>query len=180
VLLYPGLLVAVVGAVPTYMEAIKSHRLDVPFGQSFDAKTQDRLWQENFECMQNATFSNITNKQNVQIGTKVCDSGDVLLIGRRPEWTRAQYRWVSWNDVAPGASAGTHRASLDIIARAQAAEAPRMMLAQASTRVVCQKWIGNGQLMQRIETQNGCVDQVVNTFNGWVVSSKPAACTPNC
>ncbi len=71
--------------MPTYLEVIKSYWLDVPFGRSFDAQEQNRLWEANFDCTQKATFTSMTNKQQVEIGSFVCDSGDVLLRGRRPE-----------------------------------------------------------------------------------------------
>ena len=181
-LLYPGLLIALLGAVPTYMELVKSYRLGVPFGQSFDAQEQNRLWQENFQCIQNATFSIITNKHNVEIGSAVCASGDVLLQGKRPESNQQQFRWVSWRKVAPSEALGKgSNAFLRFFSTAQATETERLILAQARpTSVLCQRWIGYGQLLQRIATPMGCFDQVINTFNGWVIRSSPAPCNPYC
>lgn len=177
-LLYPGLLIAIVGAVPTYMEAIKAYSFGVPFGRSYDAGEQNRLWQENFDCAQKAIFAMIRNKKNVEIGSFVCESGDVLLRGKRPEWDQHQLRWVSWNEVAPGAS---RSAFLEIFRSAYASEKGNIELAQVwQPYVLCQRWVGQGQLLQRIATQNGCFDQVINTYNGWVMSSARAPCTPQC
>lgn len=180
-LVYPGLAIAIIGAIPTYVEAFKSYSFGVPFGRSFDAQEQNRLWQDNFECTQKASFSTIINKKKVEIGSAVCESGDVLLRGKRPEWDRPQLRWVSWNEVAP--SDNTDKNShvlLDIIKSAYAGESDRLVLAQAPMTVLCQRWVGPGQLFQRIATPMGCFDQLINTYNGWVVFSRPAPCAPNC
>jgi hypothetical protein len=180
-LVYPGLVVAILGAVPTYMEAFNSYTLDVPFGRSFDAREQNRLWQENFECSQKANFATTINKKKVEIGSVVCESGDVLLRGRRPEWDRPQLRWVSWDEVAPSNKSNKSASVLfEIFAQAYASEAERTLLAQNPSSVLCQRWIGPGQLLQRIGTPAGCFDQIINTYNGWVVGSRPAPCNPNC
>jgi hypothetical protein len=171
-LLYPGLAVAILGAIPTYREAFRSYSRDVPFGQSFDAEEQNRLWQKNFECAKKANFSPITNKQKVEIASVVCESGDVLLRGRRPDWEQPQVRWVSWNYVAP---------SLDIIKSANASESTPLILAQApTTSVLCQRWVSPGRLLQRVATREGCFDEVINTYNGSVIGRRPAPCNPSC
>jgi len=195
-LVYPTVAVAVIGALPTGIEAARSFNLGVPFGQSADARTQNRLWQENFECPQKANFNTTVNSKKVEIGSAVCESGDVLLFGKRIEWDRPQYRWVSWNEVAPtGKSTANSVAWLGLVSEARAAEPERIVLAQAApragdssrlmmaqteSRVICQRWVANGQLLQRVATPNTCYDQVINTFNGWVVSKHTAPCNRSC
>lgn len=180
-LVYPGLAVAFIGAVPTYIEAFKSYNLGVPFGRSFDAQTQNRLWQENFECAKKASFTTTINKKMVEIGSAVCESGDVLLRGKRPEWDRPQLRWVSWDEVAPNEKAEKKaHVLLEVFGPAYAGETDGVVMAQAPTSVLCQRWVGPGQLLQRIGTPVGCFDQIINTYNGWVISSRPAPCTPSC
>lgn len=176
-LLYPGLAVAILGAIPTYIEGVKSYTYDVTFGSSFDAQEQNRLWRENFECVKNVTFSPIINKKNVEIASVVCESGDVLLRGRRPEWEQPQLRWVSWNEVAPRETS----ALFDFVNSANASEMPYLVLAQgSSTSVLCQRWVGAGRILQRVKTRNGCFDEVINTYNGSVVSRRSAPCNPSC
>lgn len=178
-MIYPGLAVAVLGALPTYIEAFKSYSLGVPFGRSLDAQEQNRLWQDNFECAQKATFSTIINKKKVEIGSTVCESGDVLLRGKRPDWDRPQLRWVSWNEVAP-TDEKKSQAILDLLTPAYAGDDNPIVVAQAPASVICQRWVGPGQLLQRIGTPMGCFDQIINTYNGWVISSRAAPCVPNC
>lgn len=182
-LLYPSLIIAVVGAVPTYLELLNSYNLDVPYGHSADAREQNRLWQDNFECSKKADFANSTkNKEAVEIGVAICESGDVLLRGKRPEWSQPNLRWVSWSDVAPNGSADNKaHALLELISSAEAKEPGLGMVAQAPTgSVICQRWVAAGQLLQRIATRNGCFDQLINTFNGWVLSTHPAPCIASC
>lgn len=190
-LVYPGVAVAVIGATPTYIEAFKSYSLGVPFGRSFDAQEQNRLWQENFDCAKSANFSTIVNKKKVKIGSAVCESGDVLLQGQRADWDRPQFRWVSWDQVAQHPD-GEKKADLlqYFVASARAGEneadrpepeqAPRVFsLAQAPV-ILCQRWVGPGQLLQRLGTPAGCWDQVINTYNGWVLGRAPAPCNQFC
>jgi hypothetical protein len=181
-LLYPGVAVAIIGAVPTYIEAFKSYTLGVPFGRSFDAREQNRLWQENFDCAQRANFSPIINKKKVEIASVVCESGDILLRGKRPDWEQPQLRWVSWNEVAPTHTvAKKSLALLDVIKSANASEPSPLILAQAPvTSVLCQRWVSPGQLLQRVATRDGCFDEVINTYNGRVIRRHPAPCNPSC
>jgi hypothetical protein len=179
-LVYPGLVIAVLGSVPTYIEAVKSYSLGVPFGHSMDAKEQNKLWQDNFDCAQKANFAPIKNKRGVEIASIVCESGDVLLRGKRPDWDNPQLRWVSWNEVAPNnISTNKTEAWIDLFPVARADENKEMQIAQGfGGQVICQRWLGNGLIMQRIGTPQGCFDQVVNTFNGWIVQQTPAPCAP--
>ena len=188
-LLYPGLLVSVLGAVPTYIEAARSMSLGVPFGQSGDARLQNRLWQDNFECSKNIPLTTVRTKQAVEIASIVCESGDILLSGKRPEWSRPQYRWVAWSDVASNAAAvgADTIGRLSPIASAHAQEVPQstgraiFQRAQlAGSQLLCQRWVGQGLLLQRYGTPQGCFDQIVNTYNGVVVNRYPAACSNQC
>lgn len=181
ILVYPGLAVSVLGSIPTFLEGIESIRLGVPFGRSSDAISQNRLWQENFECSQKASFADIKTKHAVEIGSVVCESGDVLLRGRRPEWDTPQYRWVSWDEVVPMSRATEHAWTELLLPSAHASETTDLQFVQGfPSNVLCQRWVGPGLLLQRIGTPQGCFDQVVNTFNGFVVDRRPAPCSPTC
>lgn len=181
VLVYPGIMVALLGSVPTIYQAYTSWRLGVPYGQTYDALEQNRLWVENFACAKTVEFTSIVTPHKVEIGSYVCQSGDVLLRAKRPEWNREQFRWVAWSSVAAMTENEPMKNALSsLISSAQAQEFSPIRPSQNPPRVICQRWVGNGLLLQRVAMQNGCVDQVVNTFNGWVVSSHPAPCVPSC
>ena len=181
-LVYPAIGVAFIGAIPSVMELINSQRLGVPFGRSVDAREQNQLWENNFACVQSAMFTTITNEYNVQMGSVVCPSGDVLLRCKRPEWRAPHLRWVAWGDVANaiGSDKGESKFSWvnGLVPPAEAEDSPSLIPTQVS--VLCQRWVGNGLLLQRIGSPYGCYDQIINTYAGVVVSSRPAPCTPRC
>jgi hypothetical protein len=183
ILVYPGIVLGLLGAVPTAKEVVKSYQFDTTFGNSHDAEYQSRLWAKNSGCLRNAVFTPIKTEHSVEISTLICKSGDVLLIGKRPEWDMPQQRWVAWSDIAQDRNDKAPKIGslFELIPTAVAAEPKRTELAQSGpSKVMCQRPMGSGRLLQRIGTPQGCFDQVINTFNGWVVSSKPAACVAQC
>jgi hypothetical protein len=172
VLVYPTLAISLAGSMP---ELIGSLTKEVPFGKSADADEQNRLWRANIECAKNSGQI-IRNRHNVEIGSVVCDSGDVLLKGKLPDADDYAYRWVSWNTIAPPA-----KTALSLVGTAHAAERPGpAMVRDQGPSVVCQRWVGNGQLLRRLSINKACVDEVVNTYNGRVIRRNPAPCQPSC
>lgn len=183
ILVYPAIVLGVIGAIPTAIEAVKSYRYGVPIFSSYEAEKQNELWVRNSDCLKDVELSPVKTKSNVEISTVVCASGDVLLVGKRPEWALPQKRWIAWSDIAPDSSQvrTTGNTFIRLFPQANAAEPIEIQIAQLGPMtVICQRWVANGLLLQRIGTPQGCVDQVVNTYNGWVVSSNPAPCDPLC
>ncbi|HVO67024.1 MAG TPA: hypothetical protein VMT12_11120 [Syntrophales bacterium] len=181
-LLFPGLLTAIIGAVPAYVTLIRSIQLNVPIVKTFSAEEQNRLFLKNFECMRTRTATTITNKYNVDIQSLVCESGDVLVISKRPEWDQPQRRWVELDTVAPSTNLKQVETKLlTLFSEVYATETDRILLAQASPEsVICQRWISTGRLLQRIKKSTGCFDQIIDTYTGRVTSYKPAPCSPDC
>jgi hypothetical protein len=182
-LIYPGLAVGLIGSTPTLVEAARSYDFGVAFGRSTEAQEQNDLWTQNFDCAQKANFVTITTNRQIEIGSFVCDSGDVLLRGKRPESNTEQLRWVSWRQIVADDKGKTKTALELIFPSAHASETLTFVAAQtppAPTPVVCQKWVGRGQLLQRIRTPQGCVDQVINTYNGTILSRRGVPCNPAC
>ena len=176
-LVYPTLAVSLLGAIPTIMEAVKAFDKGVPFGMSGDADEQNRLWRANFECAQKVQFQTIRTKRNVEIGSVVCESGDVLLKGKLPETDDYKYRWVSWNAITHDKHAG-----FSLFGSAYAAEEPGAAFArvQHAPNVICQRWAGKGQLLRRVATNKICVEELINTYNGRVMRTSPVPCQPQC
>jgi hypothetical protein len=173
-LLYPGLVIAVLGAIPTLVELRRSFTLDVPFGNGAEAEKQLRLWQVNFDCMNKLpVIRPIRNEQNIEVASVVCDTGDVLIVGTLPDRSK-QMKWVSWSDVIPAPQTRLARYSLS---KAADANAPPV---DAAATVVCQRWLKKGVLLQRIGMRDGCIDRTVNAPTGRVVGSRPAPCDPSC
>lgn len=93
IILYPTLAVAVVGAVPTFVELARSVSAGVPFGKSAQAKEQQDLWAKNLKCTE-ANYDGLTNQVNVYVDATICKSGDVLVRYVGPRDDQKSYRWV--------------------------------------------------------------------------------------
>ena len=52
-------------------------------------------------------------------------------------------------------------------------------LAQTAT-VLCQEIVDGRYIHRRVQTPEGCFDEVIDTYNGQVVKRDPAPCTPQC
>lgn len=185
VLLYPTFVIFLIGSIPTATKMIQSFRLGVPYTKVDDAETQSRLWQTNFDCVQSAAFSSKTTRSGVEIASTVCESGDVLLKGKRPDWQHPQYHWVAWSDVASIKNDGS-----EVSLESKPPSAPkiskalwtsndnqfRIMPVQYGPILMCQVFVNQGILRQRYSTPNGCFDQFINVYTGWVIGTQPAPC----
>ena len=57
---------------------------------------------------------------------------------------------------------------------------PDMLLAQINP-VLCQRRLGQGRILRRIQLPRGtCIDEVINTFTGEVVERRDVPCDSNC
>lgn len=162
ILMYPTLGVTILSAIPTYVEFVGSHVTKVPFGHYKTAVRENELWKENFQCA-DAPFDGVTNKHNIEVDAVVCKSGNVLVRVKPPGQDTA-YKWVPLDSITQKTSA------VSFIGTAHA---------QTNNQATCQKWIGNGMVRKQVKNKvkNQCVEEVVNTFNGKVISSKVVPCT---
>lgn len=169
-LVYPGLLVAVIGAVPNYMEKYNAARESMSVQELRKQTLENRMWQENFECR-------ISPDKPADVGkifaeAVICPSGTILVLIVRREGTPT-YKWIPKEEIdAPGES-GLLSGILNALSP--------IAVAHAQSTVICQKWISGSMLKRRIRAADGtCYDEVVDTGTGRVVSSTPASCDPNC
>ena len=86
-LLYPTLLIALVGAIPTYWEMFESKQFGVNFGESASAKQQHSLWEKNITCLQ-APEDWYVNDYNIRVDATICKSGDILIMAEDPAGDR--------------------------------------------------------------------------------------------
>jgi hypothetical protein len=169
VLLYPALAVALVSAVPTWIDHVQAMRIGVDRRNLAQAQEQNKLWQVNLECARVQEIQRIKTARNMEIGAQVCPSGDVLLLLKRPEAEQPTFRWVSARTLEQEA-----RVSLVTPAYADEREVPRTTTIAQS--VVNQRWLRPGVLKQRVRGANGCADLVINTYTGSVTSRMPVSC----
>jgi hypothetical protein len=192
VLLYPSLLIALLGAVPSVREIERSFRLDVPFGQGSEAEKQLKLWQINFECLNRSpSFKPIINDKDIEISSIVCATGDVLIVGKPPDKPR-QMKWVAWSEVVPQQGARTAASPFSVLQvaatsrdRADPGLKPKQGTIdqganEQTQTVVCQRWIDKTRLLQRIKVADGCFDQTVDAPRGLVKKRRPTTCETPC
>jgi len=184
-IVYPTLATSVVAAVPTYNNLVRSLVFGYTPGLVSEAELQNNLWIKNKDCLPSAKVVSIKTRQQFEIAASVCESGDVLLGGKRADSDTEKLKWVPSSDVVPTVAsppAPAHASLFGVISSATASERRSSLIAQAPSgqQVICQRWVGNGMLLQRVATQAGCFDQVINTFNGSVVSRQQAPCAPQC
>ncbi len=165
-----------VTALPTYQQYLKSLTLHVPFQNVSQAENQEKLWAQNRDCFKQATPVQVKTNTNDQVSVTVCPStGDLLLDVQLPGGRKPITRWIGLHEFETTWSAIA-------AATAWAAESPAPFeIAQVPTAVLCQKPLGPGIILRRVQYANGqCADQQINTYTGAVTSVTPAACTPNC
>jgi hypothetical protein len=162
-----------VSSFPTFVEFFHSKQYGVPYGQSKEAKQQDDLWKKNLKCTA-APMDGLTTASNVVVDATICRSGDVLVRINTPD-NRNFYKWVSVDAVI-------EQASSTFINEAFASySSNQLMLAQSNYSVICQRFLGSGELLRRIRDRDGnCFDEIINTYTGAVISSKPAPCNSQC
>lgn len=190
VFLYPTLVASVLGAIPTLLTAYRSFKYDVPYTKVEEASSQQELWAKNIECLRNAVFTPTRNPNGVEISSVVCASGDVLLSGKRPGWSTAQYRWVAWGTVATDidtnkvaseeyqykdSDSNLHYA---IWYPDNSHHSGFQKVQYNSVVVLCQAMVQPGIMRQRIATNQGCFDQYIDLYKGMVIQITPAQC--NC
>ena len=182
-IVYPTIATSFFAAMPTVGNFIRSLMYDVHTNEVSDAIVQNKLWEKNFDCLVKAKGLSIKTPQAFEVAATVCDNGDILLAGKRTDSENPRQRWVPLTDVLPPlATAASSRVDLfSVIPAAMAGERRSTLSAQLQgEKIMCQRWVGQGRLLQRVSTAGGCFDQVINTYNGVVVSRQNAPCTPQC
>jgi hypothetical protein len=184
-LVYPTLAVTLITAVPTYFEKFEAWRKGVEHQELAAAKERNRLIAKNMGCML-APIDWVSTANSTRVDATICyETGDILV---RLNWGggNEQFMDIVSNDRIREAAAQERRAGLFMAAAyAAAARAPEPPVvgqaqAQAQERVICQRWISDGHLLQRVQTPKGCFDQVLNTYRGVVESRQAAPCTNPC
>jgi hypothetical protein len=164
--IWPVILTGVFAALASTKEMYMAYITGSDWGKSSYAIEQKRLWEINMPCVQNTQFELVLNNHNVEIGTIVCPTGDVLISAKGPTADHPSFKWVSWNEVTPTPSTA-FKFKLFNEAHAQ--------------QVMCQMMTPNGYIRKRIQYYDGtCWDLTVNPYTGQVVHSIQVDCRRGC
>jgi hypothetical protein len=188
---YPGLLVAILGCIPTLIELYLSIKTGVPLGQASEAARQRKLWLANQDCLVSVEPIEIPTDRSIKVTALVCpSSGDVLItkfirtsvptpeIVETPDSLEPISRWVE-NDIFQ------ESAFIDLffpvaIAASINNDQEENQISQ-SPIVLCTKDLGGGKLLRQVQYPDGqCFNEVIDTYTGSVVSRTQGSCDGNC
>jgi hypothetical protein len=178
ILMYPTLLVAISGSIPTLINVFYSIKLDVPVDEVQIAREQNKLWTKNFECARTSPiYWSEVDERGIKIGVTVCPSKDVLVAVNGK--IQPSYRWIGFNTFDQ-----TQQIANLFMPAAIASELPSPIhLVQSNEKhiVLCQKKLSNTRILRRIKKQDGqCFDQTIDTATGKVIKEVSAQCNSDC
>lgn len=92
---YPTLVLALAGSIPTILQQIKAWRLETTAAQVQLVQEQRDLWEKNVACLHEGSSYEIDGPHAIVIRVTLCQgTGDTLIRYHLNEWP-AIYRWVS-------------------------------------------------------------------------------------
>lgn len=91
-LIYPALVTALMGALPSACQAVRAWRLDTTFAKVQIAEQQQGLWERNVDCLEAKPVYSVDVDEDITVGVTLCPSGDALL--RYAVGAKVTYTWV--------------------------------------------------------------------------------------
>lgn len=189
VILYPTLAVALLNAAPTLFEKFQAWQKGLEQQELYPALERNRLITKNMDCMM-APINWVDTTVDLRVDATICHkTGDILV---RMTWaSNRQFMDVVSSDAIraradrevrasahSGSAGGWISAAMAAVPQLHELQSPQIEQAE---QVICQRWIREGRLLQRVKTQAGaCFDQILDTFRGLVESRQSAPCNPQC
>jgi len=182
--LYPTLIGALIGAIPTGMDYYKAFVYDIEFKAVKHAEEQQRLWIKNFACTKNIVYQQVKTAENTLVKVGACSNGDVLIEVIAPPAARI-VEWISLDRLKTASAVS----SLSLIGKAHARAIPGSQIArsaQKATRLAqasttkCQKMQGQTRIIRIVQEGNACYREEIDVMKGKVVSRRPVPCSTPC
>lgn len=182
-LLYPTLGIALITAVPTWWDKYQAWDLNLERASAAKALRQAQLFRANLSCTA-APFSYYNSPRKVEIDATICDSGDILVSTVVPN-QQPYVSFVPLEDlIDTGSSSGlipsANAATVTATYSRSGFTKPLFHMAQVTATVICQRMVDNRYIHRRIQTPQGCREQVIDTYNGRITTDIPAPCVPQC
>jgi hypothetical protein len=178
VFLYPALVIAIITAVPQWVQTAANWRSGIPLKQIETAKDQGALWKKNLSCT-SAPLDPYLSPKNIKVDAHICASGDVFVRMFSPDRAPSYY----WVDVDKEAST---EVGSNFTTEAYAGELTPYTVAQNTFQdtsqgvVMCQKFLDERNLLRVVKVNNACFDEVVDTFLGVTTSQSASECRSEC
>lgn len=194
VLVYPALALALLTALPDWLERIEAWQVNIEKDKLAEANRRDAFFRANIDCLA-APFDWVETPDSVRVDATICDSGDLLLRVEAPD-TMPFLHPVRIGDIVSAQTASLSN-PLDMIAASFAAHAATrpldlpqsrpaerseaaQQLAQTVAVVVCQKFIDDRTLVRHIRVGSQCFDERVDTLTGRIVAKDATSCRTTC
>lgn len=193
-LLYPSLGIALITAVPQWIDAGVALTNGLKPSQLAEANTQATFWERNLKCTE-SVFEWVENPQNVKVDGTICPSGDIMVRIEVPSQGGAykgSIRGILIDDILKQANT----ASLSLVGTAHAAVKPNAPLTQTPIRtlanrvlaqnskfavVVCQKFQSDKRTIKRhVKVSGQCYDEFVDTYTGNIKRRQKTSCRSGC
>lgn len=181
--LYPTVVGALIGAIPTGLDYYKAFVYDIEFGSVKHAEEQQRLWVKNFACAQGITYQQVKTTENTLVKVGACTNGDVLIEVVAPAADRI-VEWISLERLktAPTVS------SLSFIGKAYASAVPNpqtgqpkpaMSMVRMAGSTKCQVMQGTTKIIRIVQEGSTCYREVIDVMKGKKTRS-PVSCSASC
>lgn len=194
ILVYPALALALITAMPDWLERIEAWQVNIEKDKLAEAKRLDTFIRQNVACLA-APFEWVDAPDSVRVDATICDSGDLLLRVEAPDSmpflhpvrikdiVDAQTASLSSPLDAIAASFAAHAATRPIdlpASRPAAGSEAAIQLAQTVAVVVCQKFVDDRTLLRHVRVGSQCYDERVDTLTGKIVAKDATRCRTTC
>ncbi len=193
--LYPTVVGALIGAIPTGLDYYKAFVYDIDFSTVKHAEEQQRLWIKNFACAQSIVYQQVKTSENILVKVGACANGDVLIEVVSPAAERI-VEWISLERLKTTSAVS----SLSLIGSAYASATPyspanrspatgspaskpardMTRLAQAGGKTKCQIMQGKTKIIRIVQENGVCFREEIDVMKGKIVSRRPVPCTASC
>jgi hypothetical protein len=181
--LYPTVVGALIGAIPTGLDYYKAFVYDIEFGSVKHAEEQQRLWVKNFACAQGITYQQVKTTENTLVKVGACSNGDVLIEVVAPAADRI-VEWISLERLKTASAVS----SLSLIGKAHASAVPnprpgqrkpaRSMVRMAGN-TKCQVMQGTTKIIRIVQEGSICYREVIDVMKGKKTRSQ-VSCSASC
>lgn len=178
-LIYPTFAIAVLGAVPQYINVVKGFVIGVNSNQVSYAENQHKLWMRNQDC--HPTLNTIKTVANSEVSIGACPTGDIQVNIKYPNDSKF-VRWIGFDELQKESLTSNVLIEKLGISAVLADEKvhPKLQLANSENKVICQKFLGNGKIVRIIRDKENCYREIINTYTGKVEEYKIVMCDTSC
>lgn len=175
-LIYPSFAIAIIGAVPQYIDVIYSINKGVETSEVDYVRQQHSLFVRNINC--HPALETVKTVINTKVSVGACPSGDIQVNIEYANSDIPVIRWIAFEKLNSNQVSNW----LSIIPSAMAQENLRLPIvaAAANIQVFCQQILDNGKILRSVRIAGTCYEQTINTYTGKIEKQKQIPCDSKC